>query len=181
MDPEDPLSSQTTVDRQPRGRRPVAQLVIVKGPGHGQRFNVEDVVDIGRSPDSSIFIDHEQASRAHARVWREPSGAFVLEDLGSRNGTFVNGMRVQRRSLAYGDRISIGAAVELEFSVTHGVDGQLAQRQRFEAIGRLGVGMAHDLHSVVSAVDSGAAFLRGLPGNRRLDDAADLARLLVKA
>jgi two-component system cell cycle sensor histidine kinase/response regulator CckA len=170
MTQEDSLSGQTTLDQQPKGRRPVAQLVVVKGPSVGQRFNVENAVEIGRSPDASILIDHEQASRIHARVWRDPSGAFKLEDLGSRNGTFINGMRVQRRTLAYGDRIQIGAAVELEFSVTNGVDTQLAQRQRFEAIGRLGIGMAHDLHSVVSAVDSGAAFLRGLAGHHRLDE-----------
>lgn len=170
MTPEDSISSHTTLDRGSKGQRPVAQLVIIRGPGTGQRFNVDDGVDIGRAPDASILIDHEQVSRAHARVWREGSGTFILEDLRSRNGTFVNGMRIQRRTLAYGDRISIGAEVELEFSVANGVDSHLAQRQRFETIGRLGVGMAHDLHSVVAAVDSGAAFLRSLQGHRRLDD-----------
>jgi len=62
---------------------------------------------IGRGPQNSIVVDSLQASRAHAVVTVEP--AFVtITDLGSRNGTFVNGDRVETQMLAHDDTIRLG-------------------------------------------------------------------------
>jgi pSer/pThr/pTyr-binding forkhead associated (FHA) protein len=67
-------------------------------------------VVIGRQPDSDFVIDERTVSRRHAAIHRE-GYAWVLEDLGSMNGTRVNGKRVGRRSLvAPGDVIGFGAA-----------------------------------------------------------------------
>jgi len=65
---------------------------------------------LGRDPDVAVWIDLNSVSRHHARVV-VADGAARLEDLGSRNGTLVNGERVDApRILANGDRIKIGAA-----------------------------------------------------------------------
>jgi len=62
---------------------------------------------IGRGPQNSIAVDSPQASRVHAVVTVEP--AFVtITDLGSRNGTFVNGDRIQSQMLVHDDVIGLG-------------------------------------------------------------------------
>lgn len=65
---------------------------------------------IGRAPDSGLLLEEELTSRRHARLFWE-GGAPVIEDLGSTNGTFVNGERVARRRLAEGDRILVGGNI----------------------------------------------------------------------
>ncbi len=62
---------------------------------------------IGRSRDNDVHLADERASRRHARIERE-QGAFVIVDLGSANGTFVNGRRIARQVLRDGDEIQIG-------------------------------------------------------------------------
>ncbi|MEL6106277.1 MAG: sigma 54-interacting transcriptional regulator [Planctomycetota bacterium] len=70
-------------------------------------------VVLGRSSSNDIAIRSEKASRQHARIWSASSG-WMIEDLGSRNGTFVNGDRVESRELSEGDKIEI-AGFSLEF------------------------------------------------------------------
>ena len=77
-------------------------------------LNRERIV-IGRLPECDIVVPQREASRLHAAVLREGDGYYV-EDLSSRNGTFVNGERVEgRRLLRDGDEISIGKVVTLVF------------------------------------------------------------------
>lgn len=72
-----------------------------------------DVVTIGRLPDCEVVLKDRGASRRHAQV-RVKDGGFVLTDLGSTNGTRLNGEVVQSRPLADGDRITIGTTI-IEF------------------------------------------------------------------
>ncbi len=65
------------------------------------------VASIGRTPGNDVVIDNLAVSSEHARVSFE-YGEFVLEDLNSRNGTFVNKQRIQRKALRGGDEILIG-------------------------------------------------------------------------
>ncbi|MBI2956421.1 MAG: FHA domain-containing protein [Acidobacteria bacterium] len=65
------------------------------------------VVKIGRLPDNTVVIDNPAVSGHHARIFRE-SNNYVLEDLGSTNGTFVNERRVTRHMLANSDVIQVG-------------------------------------------------------------------------
>jgi pSer/pThr/pTyr-binding forkhead associated (FHA) protein len=62
---------------------------------------------IGRSPDNAVIIDNPAVSGHHARVFSE-SGAVILEDLNSTNGTYVNGQQTSRRVLRSGDVMLIG-------------------------------------------------------------------------
>ena len=67
------------------------------------------VITIGRNPDNDIRVDDSKASRFHCRILCNEDGTYMLEDLNSKNGTFVNGMRVNRRTaIRYGDKIRVG-------------------------------------------------------------------------
>jgi len=72
-----------------------------------------DIVTIGRLPECQVTISDKGASRRHAQI-RHANGTYVLTDLGSTNGTRLNGQTVQTRELADGDRITIGSTM-LEF------------------------------------------------------------------
>ena len=95
---------------------PAASLTMTRGPGPGRRFDVGPApITIGRGAQCDIQIEGTWVSRQHARIsW---SGAeYVVEDLGSTNGTFVNGERAAGpRTLKSGDRLQLGTQVELAF------------------------------------------------------------------
>ena len=85
-------------------------LVVTAGTARGRRLALSDELVIGRevSGDGRLSDDHE-LSRRHARVTRDAGGQLTIEDLGSANGTFVNGIRVRGRlPLSVGDTIRIG-------------------------------------------------------------------------
>ena len=83
-------------------------LSIVKGPQTGAAFELEDnVTTIGRDPANGIFLNDMTVSRSHARIIREGLGARI-EDLGSLNGTWVDGAIVSRASLRDGSTVQIG-------------------------------------------------------------------------
>jgi len=92
------------------------RLVMSQGPQPGQMFHLEkDSTSLGRDPGNDIMIDDPQVSRQHARIMRQ-GGLMVIEDLGSTNGTFANGMRLTGpHTLASGDMIGLGDAVALTY------------------------------------------------------------------
>jgi hypothetical protein len=84
-------------------------LVVRSGGGRaGETFPLEsERTMIGRSPDCEIFLDDVTVSRKHA-VLQRTGDAFVIEDLGSLNGTFVNRRRVEKGELTDNDELQIG-------------------------------------------------------------------------
>jgi pSer/pThr/pTyr-binding forkhead associated (FHA) protein len=87
-----------------------ARLVVQRGGGLniGTIFSVDGSKTIGRASDTDIPIEDQFASGKHARVF-ESDGGYFLEDLGSTNGTFLNGQRVgSTERLREDDRIRIG-------------------------------------------------------------------------
>jgi pSer/pThr/pTyr-binding forkhead associated (FHA) protein len=70
-------------------------------------YAIDNVVTIGRLSDNRVVLDHAAVSSHHACVFSD-GGQFILEDLQSTNGTFVNGRRVSRRTLRDGDVMTIG-------------------------------------------------------------------------
>jgi DNA-binding response OmpR family regulator len=75
----------------------------------------EPATTIGRWEDNDVVVDDRWVSRNHARIRREGE-RYVLEDLGSRNGTLVNGRRITDQTvLADGDKIQVAPLVELIF------------------------------------------------------------------
>jgi len=85
-----------------------ALLVVKRGPNAGSRFLLDqDVTTAGRHPDSDIFLDDVTVSRRHAE-FRRDAGEFVVVDVGSLNGTYVNREPVDTAVLATGDEVQIG-------------------------------------------------------------------------
>jgi diguanylate cyclase (GGDEF)-like protein len=72
---------------------------------------------VGRHRENGLVIDDEGLSRVHARVFLE-DGAYVVEDLGSSNGTYVDGERIERHGLLEGAVVQFGPRVCLRFSLT---------------------------------------------------------------
>jgi pSer/pThr/pTyr-binding forkhead associated (FHA) protein len=68
------------------------------------------MVTIGRAPDCDIRLSDDTVSAHHATLVHKRDGSFELTDMGSRNGVRVNGERVERRMVANGDKIELGAA-----------------------------------------------------------------------
>jgi len=76
---------------------------------------------IGRAPDNDLVVDDLIASRYHAELRRTPDGRYEVVDLGSQNGTYVNGRRISAQPLADSDTVGIGRST---FRLT---DGRLRQ------------------------------------------------------
>jgi serine phosphatase RsbU (regulator of sigma subunit) len=87
----------------------MAYLVTLKGPDTGRQFSLEqDSIVLGRQTDSTICLESQAVSRHHARIVRVDSNFFV-EDMGSSNGTYINGARIRERSpLTEKDTLQIG-------------------------------------------------------------------------
>lgn len=85
-----------------------AVFVVKKGPSVGQRFPLKQKeITLGRDPQSDIFLDDITVSRKHARVDIQGISVKVI-DVGSLNGTYVNGIRTETTVLKHGDEVQIG-------------------------------------------------------------------------
>ena len=93
-----------------RDPAPPQDVLEVRRPDGGiaQMPLAEERLGIGRTADSQIHLDSDRVSRQHAELFRDPFGRWWIHDLGSHNGTRVNGVRVSERTIAAGDRIEIG-------------------------------------------------------------------------
>lgn len=91
-------------------------LTIKKGPNPGRVIELnEKEITIGREATASLHIDDRALSRSHARLAQSGSG-YTIQDLGSSNGTFVNGKSVSDTyTLKSGDTIRLGEEVEIEY------------------------------------------------------------------
>ncbi|MEX2253325.1 MAG: FHA domain-containing serine/threonine-protein kinase [Thermoleophilaceae bacterium] len=86
------------------------QLLVTDGTAKGRRLTLSDEFVIGRAASGDGRLgDDPELSRRHARVTRDAGGQLTIEDLGSANGTLVNGERVsERRALNVGDSVRVG-------------------------------------------------------------------------
>lgn len=82
-------------------------LVVTRGANAGSRYAVRHGLQIGRHPDSDIFLDDVTVSRRHAEVVAAGTG-FEIRDVGSLNGTYVNGDRIEAALLGEGDTVQVG-------------------------------------------------------------------------
>ncbi|HVR80176.1 MAG TPA: FHA domain-containing protein [Acidimicrobiia bacterium] len=95
-----------------RSRREGTKLVMVKSESQqGTELEVEDVTVLGRSAEADVLLDDPYASEFHMRLVANEKG-LVLHDLGSTNGTYINGRRVTApTTLRRGDTIQVGKTV----------------------------------------------------------------------
>ncbi len=102
--------------RQPRLKKAATPWlkVVSEGKAAVRRYDLEAVTVIGRDLGCQICLDDEFVSQFHARV-ADNQGHYILEDLGSTNGTYVNERRINYPvDLRHGDRVKIGGTV-MEF------------------------------------------------------------------
>jgi len=112
----------TQVGRGPRAAGPDAGapgLLVVSSPLPaliGAFFPLRgDELVVGRGAEADVRVEDGGISRRHLRIALGPGGEVVAHDLGSTNGTFVNGVKVRSAVLAHGDRIHLGTGTELVF------------------------------------------------------------------
>jgi diguanylate cyclase (GGDEF)-like protein len=114
-----------------RSLRRFASLLVVQGAEAdlGQHVRLDRPTTLGRDPDVELPLRDGSTSRRHCRVERdEVSGEFIVRDLGSTNGTKVNGARVDgTHLLAPGDKIFLGASV-VKFHFTDDIDAEYHQK-----------------------------------------------------
>ena len=108
-----------------------AYLVVIAGANVGEMFPVGGGLVIGRGADADIRVMDDEISRRHARI-AVLGKDILVEDLGSKNGTFLNGTPVRRKALSDGDKIQIGATTVLRFSVHDRLEESF-QRQMYES------------------------------------------------
>jgi pSer/pThr/pTyr-binding forkhead associated (FHA) protein len=111
----DQVRSLEAVDVSPEEQEAIAALpggsallIVRRGPSQGSRFLLDvDVTTCGRHPDSDIFLDDVTVSRRHAEFRRNGS-VFEVRDLGSLNGTYFDGERIESHTLSDGQEVQVG-------------------------------------------------------------------------
>lgn len=102
---DEELADEIAVEALPPGS---GLLVVRRGSNAGSRFLLDaDVTTAGRHPESDIFLDDVTVSRRHAE-FRKADDGFVVRDVGSLNGTYVNRERIDEAPLRGGDEVQIG-------------------------------------------------------------------------
>ncbi len=127
-----------------------AAEVVVTGAGEPRTVELNPAgTVIGRAAACDIVLDSPRVSRRHARLFRDPFGRWVIEDLGSRNGTWIGSARIDSRAVAPGETVSVGPFVlalagagaqravaadatvaDVRASLHHSATGELATAQR---------------------------------------------------
>jgi pSer/pThr/pTyr-binding forkhead associated (FHA) protein len=105
LDGEVSTEEQDAIGALPSGS---ALLVVRRGPNTGARFLLDaDVTTAGRHPDADIFLDDVTVSRRHTEFLRHGT-AFEIKDLGSLNGTYYDGVRIESAMLTDGAEVQVG-------------------------------------------------------------------------
>jgi two-component system cell cycle response regulator len=126
MDDENTLQPGPMRVDVPADARPC--LIVLTGVEMGRVFVLEEPrYVIGRGHDADIILDGHGISRHHAQVIRLDTGSTAVKDLGSTNGTLVNGEPIEQRALHDGDRLQIGSMIVLRFSYQDSLDAQFQQ------------------------------------------------------
>src|SRR5690606_19032807 len=100
-----------------KSRHKQAVLLVMTGPSTGQTVYLESKSSwkLGRSLDSDLVFQDESVSRNHCRIRHFGQGRWVLEDMKSANGTWVNGERIHEVDLRANDKIQLGSAIIVKF------------------------------------------------------------------
>jgi ABC-2 type transport system ATP-binding protein len=108
-----------------------AQLRVIQGPDAGQAVRLSDVVVVGRDPSADLHLTDDQVSRRHLQIALQ-DGVAVIEDLGSTNGTYIDGWLASYRvTLNPGARIQAGDSV-IEYAVEQGATAARPVVSQFE-------------------------------------------------
>ena len=137
--------------------RDQAYLVVLAGSSMGEMFKLgRERMVIGRGAGADIRMLDDGVSREHCEILREDGKVFV-HDLGSTNGTFCRGARVDRHELSDGDKILVGTGTVLKFTYHDSID-EVFQRQMFESVLRDDLTKAFNRKYFLDRVESEYAY-----------------------
>ncbi len=144
------------------------RLVVLMGSEPGRRFTLDsETLLLGRSEEADVQLDDTKVSRRHARLTLL-DGSWTLEDLGSRNGTLVNGEQITVRALEVGDRIQLSGETLLLFTRQDPLEDLLLHRQQMAVIGQLAAGIAHDFNNLLNVISASTSHVMALDGATEL-------------
>lgn len=109
--PAPPPPAKPRKQKKPKGE-PIGELVVVKPPEQaGVGYSLTDELTVGRAPGCQVRLDDTFVSQLHARVFTR-EGKYLVEDLGSTNGTYLNQRKVAGpMTMTAGDHLQIGSIV----------------------------------------------------------------------
>jgi diguanylate cyclase (GGDEF)-like protein len=137
-----------------------ALLTITSGPSTGRAHTVRDgETMLGRGREAHVRVDDAGASRLHARITALDEGRYVIDDLGSTNGTFVGGKRIQHAELHSGDRINIGPNVSVSFSILDS-QAELVAHRLYESSVRDPLTQSYNRRYLVDRLTSEVAYAK---------------------
>jgi diguanylate cyclase (GGDEF)-like protein len=111
-----------------------AYLIVLSGNRLGSMIEVREGMVIGRAFGADLAIPEEGISRQHVKISANPQGELVAHDLGSLNGTYVNGNRIESAVLRDGDKIRIGTTTILKFSYADRLEESFQQQLQEAAL-----------------------------------------------
>src|SRR5260221_13946236 len=139
------------------GKRDRAYLVVLAGASVGEMYKIEvEKTVIGRGQNAQIRLLDDGISREHAQLVIQGE-RVVLEDLGSTNGTYCNGLKVDRKELADGDKILVGSTTILKFTYHDNLD-EIFQKQMYESALRDGLTRAFNKKYFTDRLESEFTF-----------------------
>jgi diguanylate cyclase (GGDEF)-like protein len=155
-----PVDERTQISVAPvpvEGKRDRAYLVVLAGSSVGEMYKVEgDKTIIGRGGRAQIRLLDEGISREHAQILIE-GNQVVLEDMSSTNGTYCNGLKVERKILVDGDKILVGSTTILKFTYHDNLD-EIFQKQMYESALRDGLTKAFNKKYFTDRLESEFTF-----------------------
>jgi two-component system cell cycle response regulator len=142
-----------------RRQQVAAYLVVLQGTNVGEMHKIDGPeVVIGRAGSATVRLNDDGISRRHCRVL-SIGGQVIIEDLGSANGTLVNGEMVQHQALNEGDKIRLGATTTLKFTYQDKLDESF-QQQMIDAALRDGLTRSYNKKFFQDRLETEFAYAR---------------------
>jgi two-component system, cell cycle response regulator len=139
------------------GKRDRAYLVVLAGSSVGEMYKIEsERTVIGRGQKAQIRLLDDGISREHAQLVLQ-GDRIVLQDLGSTNGTYCNGLKVDKKELVDGDKILVGSTTILKFTYHDNLD-EIFQKQMYESALRDGLTKAFNKKYFTDRLESEFTF-----------------------
>ena len=147
------------VELRQRREQLAAYLVVVQGSNVGEMHKIDGPeLIVGRATNVAVRLSDDGISRRHCRVL-QLGGQVVIEDLGSANGTLVNGEMVQHQALKEGDKIRLGSKTTLKFTYQDQLD-ETFQQHMYDAALRDGLTRAYNKKFFLDRLEAELAYAR---------------------
>ena len=155
------ITNLSALESELRARRQQvhAYLVVLAGTNLGEMYKIEGPESvIGRAMSAQLRLNDDGISRRHCRVL-SIGGRVLIEDLGSANGTLVNGEMIQHHELTEGDKIRLGANTMLKFTYQDKLD-ETFQQQMYDAALRDGLTKCYNKKFFIDRLETEFAYAK---------------------